>query len=232
MNWAETVAAITPHMVRIDTPNGSGSGFFFALNADRTIVGIATANHVISHASTWEQPIHVTNTTTGSSTVLHPDERWITYSMDGSDSAAILFASDTIQLPETPLRLWPETSVVPVGSEVAWLGYPGLVAGELADPCFFTGNVSATKCPPCKYFLDGVSIHGVSGGPVFFNCSINGLCVIGTISQYWPNCAHGDALPGLAVANSVAHFVDVVAQVKSLDEARASSPQVPPPQQQ
>ena len=50
MNWDEAIDAITPHVVRIETPGGYSTGFLALYNHDKTICGVATAAHVIAHA--------------------------------------------------------------------------------------------------------------------------------------------------------------------------------------
>jgi hypothetical protein len=40
------------------------------------------------------------------------------------------------------------------------------------------------------------------------------------MTAYRANRAHGDALPGLSVAQDVSHFHDVVQRIRSLDEGR------------
>ena len=50
MQWDQIVTAASPYVVRIDTPEGSGTGFLCLYNSDRTFVGIATAAHVVARA--------------------------------------------------------------------------------------------------------------------------------------------------------------------------------------
>jgi|tagenome__1003787_1003787.scaffolds.fasta_scaffold17261479_2 hypothetical protein len=80
MNWAEAISAIRPHVVKIETPGGYGTGFFTFYNHDRTWCGIATAAHVVSHADDWQQPIRVRNDNSAS-----PLIRWISGRANLSD---------------------------------------------------------------------------------------------------------------------------------------------------
>jgi hypothetical protein len=66
---------------------------------------------------------------------------------------------------------------------------------------------------------DGVSIHGVSGGPVIYKHETDGIQVIGIVTAYSANRATGEALPGLLTAQDVSHFHSVLQQVRSIDEA-------------
>jgi SAM-dependent methyltransferase len=45
--------------VKIETPNGWGTGFLAFWNHDRNGCGIATAAHVLKHTNDWQQPIKV-----------------------------------------------------------------------------------------------------------------------------------------------------------------------------
>jgi hypothetical protein len=67
------------------------------------------------------------------------------------------------------------------------------------------------------YLIDGVAINGVSGGPVFYHTGSE-VQIVGVISAYVANRATGDTLPGLSIAQDVAHFHSVDLRVKSLDE--------------
>jgi hypothetical protein len=50
MSWDLAVKTVAPHIVRIETPNGYGTGFLAFWNHDRSWCGIATAAHVVKHA--------------------------------------------------------------------------------------------------------------------------------------------------------------------------------------
>jgi hypothetical protein len=65
--------------------------------------------------------------------------------------------------------------------------------------------------------IDGVAIHGVSGGPVFFRTA-DGAHIIGT-TQYMANRLTGESPPGLSVAQDVSHFHKIVTLIKNRDEA-------------
>ena len=48
MGWDDVVSRMSPYVVRIETPEGTGSGFTCLYNYDRSWVGIATAAHVVA----------------------------------------------------------------------------------------------------------------------------------------------------------------------------------------
>ncbi len=52
--WNLAIEAVEPHIVRIETPRGSGTGFLVSTSADGSVCAIATAAHVIAEANYWE----------------------------------------------------------------------------------------------------------------------------------------------------------------------------------
>ena len=99
--------------------------------------------------------------------------------------------------PEDAIEQVPLDSSVKPGVEVGWVGYPYLAPGL----CFFSGHISAHQ--EGRYFIDGVAIEGVSGGPAFFYRSAEpeGIRILGSVTAYNPNRLKGEALPGLMVAD-------------------------------
>ena len=43
MNWDQAIKSVAPHIVKIETPSGYGTGFLAFYNHDKTWCGIATA---------------------------------------------------------------------------------------------------------------------------------------------------------------------------------------------
>ncbi len=215
MNWDQVVQKVTPYIVKIETPTGYGTGFLSLYNEDKSWCGIATAAHVVGDADEWQKPIKIRHSESGAVTFLQPDERVI-YIDWKTDSAVILFFKGDLNFPETPITLFPVESPLGIGVEVGWLGFPNIQAHTL---CFFSGNVSARQEFRNAYLIDGVSINGVSGGPVLHVTGTEGIQVIGIVSAYHANRATGEALPGLLIAQDVSHFHDVLQRVRSVDEA-------------
>jgi hypothetical protein len=153
-----------------------------------------------------------------------------------SDSAVILISSGQLDLPETPIPLLPTDSVLAIGSEVGWMGFPSIASTTL---CFFSGIVSAHQRKKHTYLIDGVAIHGVSGGPVVHYTAVDGVQIVGVVSAY----VGGTSTPGLLYARDVSHFHDTITRVRSLEEAarekarqkktqqqeQPAAPPVPPP---
>lgn len=227
IQWAEAVEMIQPHVVRISTPGGSGTGFLISNGKNNDIAGVATAAHVVNHAHYWEEPIRIDHT--AKSVVVRPNERAIFLDLN-RDTAAVLFHRADIPLPAEPLPLVPKGRFLKVANRLGWLGFPAIPAANL---CFFGGNISAWVDHQGAYLVDGVAINGVSGGPAFYlTGSTPPVVVVGVVSAYMPNRATGEVLPGLSVVRDVTQFHDLAPTFASLDQAREAAPaaQPPPPQ--
>lgn len=215
MNWDKAIQTISPHVVKIETPNGYGSGFLAFYNQNREWCGIATAAHVVSHVDEWQEPIRIRNEATPRPLFLRADQRVI-YIDYPNDSAVVLFLKGELQLPESPIALTPMNEPCSIGSDIGWLGYPQIEAQTL---CFFAGTVSARQEARRAYLIDGVAINGVSGGPVFHCPTPDRAVIIGCVSAYHANRVPGETLPGLLRAQDVSHFHGVAGFIRSIDEA-------------
>jgi hypothetical protein len=225
MDWNVAIEAVEPHIVRIMTPGGSGTGFLVSSTADGGMRAIATAAHVVADAHYWEQPIRIFHKQSGKTTFLRPADRAVLLN-EADDTAALIFSSGDIPFPAQPLDLAPEGKHLKYGAEIGWLGFPAVAPGEM---CFFSGRVSAVRNGGLEYLIDGVAINGVSGGPAFWNGG-NKLTLIGVMSAYIANRATGETLPGLAVVQNVGQFHDVAKMFKNIDEAKTHeiAPSEPP----
>jgi trypsin-like peptidase len=222
MKWEPSVEKIGPYVVKIDTPTGSGSGFLFAFNEEKTLCGIATALHVVDDTDAWRQPIKINNHLFHKTAYLCEPDRSILKDTD-TDSAVILFERSQLDLPEDLIPLRPIASPISIGAEVGWLGFPAIAPLTL---CFFSGTVSARQDSK-SYLIDGVAIKGVSGGPVFFQDDAGKIQFVGVVSAY--RAAAGESLPGLLVARDVSHFHSVLAHLKTVDEAKKKDAESKPP---
>jgi hypothetical protein len=63
------------------------------------------------------------------------------------------------------------------GMSVGWLGYPSVACDS---PCFFAGRIAGYLPSPLLYLIDGTSIPGQSGGPVF---DVHGR-ILGIVSRF------------------------------------------------
>lgn len=216
IDWQDAVEMIKPHVVKILTPQGWGTGFLIANSRSHGLCGIATAAHVVNHAHFWEEPIRVEHYASGDSLVVRHTARSILLAEGGQDTAAIVFDPQTLPLPDRPLELTPEGHYLKIGNPVGWVGFPVIAPIQL---CFFGGRASAWLESDSTYLIDGVAVNGVSGGPAF-SLAGPGMMVIGAISAYRANRATGEALPGLAVVTDVAQFHGVINSFKSLEAAK------------
>jgi hypothetical protein len=225
--WSQAVELIEPHVVRISTPRGSGSGFLLSNNKHNELCSVATAAHVVDHAHYWEEPIRIDHVASGKSIVVRRDARAI-FLDAARDTAAVLCHRGEIPFPADPLPLGPKDMFLRVGTEIGWLGFPAIPAANL---CFFAGNVSAWVSSQNIYLVDGVAINGVSGGPAFHltNNEKAPITVMGVVSAYVPNRATGEVLPGLSVVRDVSHFHELTPTFASLDQAREAEQPASPP---
>lgn len=214
MDWNQIVEKITPCIVKIETPDGHGTGFLCFYNEQHSLCGIATANHVVESAERWLQPIRIHHAPSPAPAFLKESDRVIFPDAE-RDSAVILMQVGNLKFPENPIQLRPPEDRLLIGDEVGWLGFPGMVS----ELCFFSGNISARLDAGHAYLIDGVAINGVSGGPVVYRHATEGLQIVGTISAYIANRATGESLPGLSVARDVSHLHDTTRHIKSIDEA-------------
>ena len=213
MDWENHVDQIAPFVVKIQTQFGYGTGYIFW--QDDTYCCIATAKHVISPANEkgWEQAILI-SLPNGSVVRFYPSNRRILEGTNSSDSAAILVHKNGLNFPPNCLPLWNFSGEIPIGASVGWLGFPQVVDQSVPNPSFFSGNISNAFQHLQQYAIDGVAIHGVSGGPLFCTAEGGGALVIGTISSYFPNTivAEGNekSLPGISIAHSFSTFSRII----------------------
>lgn len=217
MNWESAIDLVRPHVVRIETPTGYGTGFLSFYNYDAAWCGIATAAHVVGHADEWQQPIKIRNDKSLAPRFLGATDRVI-FVDHSTDSAVVLFLKGDLQLPQVPISLMPPSQPDSIGIDVGWLGFPNIEPNTL---CFFAGTLSARQEARKGYLIDGVAINGVSGGPVFHCPSPEAVQIIGCVSAYHANRATGEALPGLLRAQDVSHFRGIAETIRNIDEANA-----------
>ena len=202
MEWYEVFEIVEKHVVRIETPTGQGTGFFCLFNVDKTTVGIATACHVVKHAEVWQEPIRIVQ---GQRQLLVKESDRTILSDASKDSAVVLInaVGSELVFPNAVIDLIPPKSTLKIGTEIGWLGFPAVPTPEVGTHCcFFAGKTSCVFHDSAVYFIDGVTINGVSGGPVVYRTGED-IRIVGSISAYIANRATGEPLPGLSVAQQV-----------------------------
>lgn len=216
-SWHNAVKIIKQYVVKIETPNGHGTGFIVPTPAGRGNANcIVTAYHVIDHAYKWNEPIRIIYLATGKSFILEASRRQIVTAV-GRDQAIIEFSVSGITFPAKNLTFTDEDRHYLDGISVGWIGFPTLVPG---NDCFFRGVISSYIDATESYLVDGVAINGVSGGPAFVIDDDDKLVVIGLVTEYHPNTATGKTLPGMSVVRSINPLIKYYnAELKKLKPA-------------
>ena len=200
MDWHVHIQRVLLHIVKITTPDTTGTGFL--LNRLERGASIMTAAHVVRNAQAWKQTIRVHHRDFPSGEVVLPDEGRALALHGERDSACLTFGlppsvggTKEYPFPEEAIEIVPEGDSVKMGVEVGWLGYPDIVPGA----SFFSGHVSAVT--RSKYFVDGIAVPGVSGGPAFYYDEFDQkLRILGSVTSYH---RAGEVLPGLMVAENI-----------------------------
>lgn len=209
--WDKVVDRISPIVFRIYAGDSAGTGFLISVGAgigdDCHHAIVATAWHVIEEASS--KSIDVQIVSADRSKVFDTREDVMRVQQIGEtvhDTGLIMLSTKKHIIEQEQLApIMPFHSMLARGSEVGWLGFPGLVEPEM---CFFHGHVSGYLNEPPTYLIDGVAINGVSGGPVFDDRAH----LIGLVSAYIPNRVDAQTtLPGLAALvpiNTIRFFME------------------------
>ena len=156
---------------------------------------IGTAYHVIENAG--KKPVYVRDAD-GRTLVVNDRAPGMIYARMGDLDAVVIICSglDGKPVPTVPL-LDKRESLLNVGVELGWLGFPRVAPDQL---CFFSGRISAIGKD--HFFVDGTAINGVSGGPAFC-ITEEGPKILGSITAYLPNWIEKDTtLPGLSLVTS------------------------------
>lgn len=225
--WYVAFQRIEPYVVKITTPTASGTGFLAAVSKNKQLLGIATAAHVIDYPHFWEQPIRIEHFQSGKSVFLNHADRFIeTNAMN--DTGSIVLRRGELPIPDSTLPVIPEDKVLKVGVDVGWVGFPVIAPNNL---CFFSGSISSWMDGGGFYFVDGVAINGVSGGPAFSINAYNEVQIIGVVSAYVPNRATGAQLPGLCVIRDIAPLQNMIKGLTNFEAAKQQekAPETPPP---
>ena len=221
--WRKAVDIIKPHVLKIRTPSGFGTGFLCAYTEDKKICAIATAAHVVDDSFLWEKPIRINHYSSGVTKLLRVNDRIIWFDPN-LDTAVILFfpkeEKDELPLPKKALPFISEEKHLKVGEELGWVGFPVVSSQNL---CFFNGRNSCWLKKSRTYLIDGVAINGVSGGPAFYTTTKE-VKIIGSVSAYLPNRA--GSTPGLAMISDVDQYLDVIKTIKDWEEAKKR--EIPP----
>jgi hypothetical protein len=171
---------------------------------------------VIDSSHYWQQPIRVQHFQSGKTLFLNHSARLIEID-EARDIASIMFVRGDLPFPDRTIPIIEDNYRLKVGTDVSWVGFPAIAPDNL---CFFSGNISCWVQKDRFYFVDGVVIPGVSGGPTFA-IIYNEVHIIGIVSAYVvPNPSTGAQLPGLCVVRDVFPLYETVKMLRSFEEAK------------
>ena len=194
VNWSNAVSEMSNHVVKVEAGPTYGSGFLIPSPVKKDgHVSILTAWHVVKDAYERMLPIKITQFSTGRFDVVIPMASTVMFAQD-RDQAIVHFDSQQLTPPIEMTFLKKDMHYKP-GVKIGWLGLPNIAPETV---CFFKGCISAYIESREVYLVDGVSIHGVSGGPVFHVGDDDKIVVAGVVTNYYPNNQNGATLPGLA----------------------------------
>jgi Trypsin-like peptidase domain len=197
LDWDEVVDRVTPIVFRVYAGRSAGTAFVVSLGTEKaTLLNcaiLATADHVLATSVDTADKVRLVSADRQKTFDADVDEMRIQPLGERiHDTMLILLKSKKPILEQEkllPMLQW--DLVMPKGSPIGWMGYPGMMEPEL---CFFHGHVSGFVNDPPTYLIDGVAISGVSGGPAFNNKAH----LIGLVSAYIPSRVDPHTtLPGL-----------------------------------
>lgn len=214
MSWATCYQNILPYLFKISVPDGYGSAVFVGYNDDKSLAAVATAAHTLADADERNLRISLRHHLSGEEVDLEESDRVI-FIDSHRDAAVVLFPAEYFDLPSEALPVMPAGDSQPVGSEVGWVGYPGIAR---TIPCFFSGRISAFMSGIHSYLLDGIVINGVSGGPVFEMRSDDKPRLLGVVCAYLSHVGELSTPTGLSLVADVSHFHETIKKIRNVDE--------------
>jgi hypothetical protein len=217
--WQGALKLLRNRVFKIRSPRGHGTGFHIGnFGTDGRLCAVATAYHVLQMAHDWGESIKLVHAETEKEILLRENDRAILTYVN-KDLAVILFTlpADLI-LPTTPIELIPQGAYLVPGVDIAWCGFPAVKNDKL---CFFHGFISCYLDHQSDYLIDGVAIHGVSGGPAFYvDIQSNTPKIAGVVTQYIANRTTGESLPGVSMITSIAPCEETIKNLNNLNQAK------------
>lgn len=196
--WVRIANTIRDCVVLIETPSVRGTGFVVKPLPGSKHQAVITAHHVIDHALNWREPIKIRHFPSNKQAFLSINAYEITPNPT-RDQALIQFSAKELPLPRNDVEILMADTRLNEGVHIGWLGFPVVAPLNL---CFFAGHISTWLDHEEAYLVDGVAINGVSGGPAFYEDEGGKIWIIGLITEYRPNLANGNILPGVSLIRS------------------------------
>lgn len=216
IDWHQGVEKMLKNLVKIQTLGGGyGSGFIIPKPSKAPgNLCVLTAFHVIKKAHETGATIEI-ELADKSKKITLPSLARSVFVANDRDQAIICFNGPTdFETLHTVTFLSKDRHYKP-GVELGWLGFPGLEISQNV-PCFLSGRISAYLPDKEAYLIDGVSIHGLSGGPVFV-CDEKDVVVAGIVTNYYPNNVNNQSWPGLAMFRTINPLMKLYDEQKKKD---------------
>lgn len=208
IKWHQAINVMMKNVVKVSTLGG-GYGSGVIVPPPKNTPGnccILTAYHVIQKALETGATIEIELAESRKKISLPSLVRTI-FPVKERDQAIILFNGPTQFGTACGYKLLSINRHYVPGVEFGWLGYPSLEVAKNVV-CFLHGKVSAYLEELEAYLVDGSSIHGVSGGPVFCCDEKEGIVLAGIVTNYFPNqvgtqVSGTQSWPGLAMFRTI-----------------------------
>lgn len=208
-NWSAIADIVRPQVLRIDQGVRSnwGTGFthFGSSGGTRCVL---TAHHIITEIGDksfriWQGSRALEFSPSEKNALfVHSNE------LPRLDVLSVAVINHGLIMPKVHLIDPSERDQVKVGTEVGWFGFPKLDEVN-AGLCFFCGRISNADTHKRMYLIDGISVPGCSGGPVFMPLADGTIRILGVLTDYFPHTDKdrgGAHLPGLVAAADVSRY--------------------------
>ncbi len=209
--WVSAAERVSKVVFRVEVDTSSGTCFAVSCSETKNpysyFLMLATAYHVVKDR---KQDYFIRLTSSDETMILTTqtnDIMVIPPSLPEYDIALLFVKSEHPLIAPEDLPLFQNNGNHPArGTELGWLGYPGVVLPEL---CFFLGSISGYQSNPPNYLIDGVAINGVSGGPAFNQDGV----ILAAVQRYLPNRLSDNlTLPGLMGAVPISSLMNWMSQ--------------------
>ena len=208
-DWSAIADLVRPQVLRIDQGVGSDWGTAFThFGSSGGTRSVLTAHHIITEIG--DKPFRIWQ---GSRALeFSPSEENVLFvhskEMPRLDVISVTVVNRGLIMPKVQVIDPSEHDQVRVGTEVGWFGFPRLDEVD-AGLCFFCGRISNAETHKRIYLIDGISVPGCSGGPVFMPLADGTIRIIGVLTDYFPHTVKergGRLLPGLVAAVDVSRY--------------------------
>lgn len=217
-DWCALADVVRPQVLRIDQGVGSNWGTAFThFGSSGGARSVVTARHITAEIGDkpfriW-QGSHAHEFSPSKQNALFVNSN----RLPRLDVQALAVINHGLIMPKVNLIDPTEREQVRVGTEVGWFGFPSLDGVDDAGLCFFSGRVSNADPHKRIYLLDGISVPGCSGGPVFMQLADGTARIFGVLAEYFPHKeSDGKFLPGLVAAVDVSSYKELETALEGL----------------